>query len=167
MPRHSRVAIPDFPHHLIQRGHDREPVFHEEPDFRAYLDTLAEFRRALSLRVYAYCLMTNHVHLLLTPTEPDSASLLMKHVGQRYTQYINRHRRRIGTLWEGRFRSSIVDTKAYLLTCYRYRTESCSCGDGAASGVVFVVKLQGECAWRAIHARSSACRRGSRSRAAA
>lgn len=121
MPRYNRVAVPDFPHHLIQRGHDRELVFHEEADFRAYLDTLAEFRRELSLRVCAYCLMTNHVHLIVDPgDDPKRLGQLMRRLAGRHTRRINRMQKRTGTAWDGRYKCSPIETDTYLLVCSRY-----------------------------------------------
>jgi putative transposase len=121
MPRHGRVAVPECPHHLLQRGHNRQPVFHEPTDFQAYLDTLAEFRSALSLRVYAYCLMTNHIHLIVDPgTDPQRLGLLMKRLARRHTRRINRLRSRSGTAWGGRSKCSPIETDSYLLICCRY-----------------------------------------------
>jgi putative transposase len=90
---------------LIQRGHNRDARFFADEDYTLYLAQLAELSSKSGCAVHAYALMTNHVHLLLTPQEVDGASLLMKHLGQRYVQYVNRTYRRSGTLWEGRFRS--------------------------------------------------------------
>lgn len=94
--------------------------FYAEDDYQFYLHCLEELAIKFGCAVHAYVLMTNHVHLLLTPERPDSASLLMKHLGQRYVQYINRTYKRSGTLWEGRFRSCLTQTEAYVLACYRY-----------------------------------------------
>jgi len=120
MPRHARLCIAGVPLHVIQRGNNRERCFVAEPDFRLYLALLNELSARLECAVHAYVLMTNHVHLLLTPQRATGASLLMKHLGQRYVQYVNRVQRRSGSLWEGRFRSSLVDSDGYLLRCHRY-----------------------------------------------
>jgi len=120
MPRRARLAIADIPWHIIQRGHNRTRCFYGERDYRRYLDDLLAMARRFQCAVHAYVLMTNHVHLLLTPPRPENAGLLMKHLGQRYAQYVNRSYGRSGTLWEGRFRSSLVQSEGYLLTCYRY-----------------------------------------------
>jgi putative transposase len=120
MPRRARLAIPGIPWHIIQRGNNRSVCFHAEEDYRFYLQYLKEFATKYGCAIHAYVLMTNHVHLLLTPDKPDSAALLMKHLGQRYVQYINRTYKRSGTLWEGRFRSCLAQTEDYLLACYRY-----------------------------------------------
>ncbi len=94
--------------------------FHAEEDYRFYLHYLKEFADKFGCALHAYVLMTNHVHLLLTPQRQDSAGLLMKHLGQRYVQYVNRTYRRSGTLWEGRFCSCLTQSKDYVLACYRY-----------------------------------------------
>ena len=120
MPRRARLAIPGIPWHIIQRGNNRSACFYADEDYRRYLDTLRELAPKFGCVVHAYVLMTNHVHLLLTPHQPGSASRLMKHLGQRYVQYINRSYRRSGTLWEGRFRSCLAQSDEYVLTCYRY-----------------------------------------------
>ena len=120
MPRRARLALPGIPWHIIQRGHSRSVCFHAEADYQFYLHTLQEFADKFGCAVHAYVLMTNHVHLLLTPARDDSAGLLMKHLGQRYVQYINRSYRRSGTLWEGRFRSCLTQSEDYVLACHRY-----------------------------------------------
>ena len=120
MPRRARVRYAGVPLHVIQRGNNRTACFFAEQDYRFYLYQLEELARRFECGVHAYVLMTNHVHLLITPSETDSASLLMKHPGQRYVQYVNRVYRRSGTLWEGRFKSSLVQRQGYLLKCQRY-----------------------------------------------
>jgi len=120
MPRRARLSLPGIPWHIIQRGNNRAVCFHAEEDYRRYLDELTELAARFGCAVHAYVLMTNHVHLLLTPAKADSAGLLMKHLGQRYVQYVNRSYRRSGTLWEGRFRSCLTQTEDYVLACYRY-----------------------------------------------
>lgn len=121
MPRYPRFFLVGFPHHIVQRGHDRKPVFAHEADYRLYLENLHEQMERFSVTVFGYCLMTNHVHLLLQPEcrGPD-LSELMGVVAARQTRYTNRIERRSGTLWEGRFKSSIIDTDDYLLACCRY-----------------------------------------------
>lgn len=120
MPRRARLRIEGLPLHLIQRGNNRTSCFFSEGDYRLYLGLLQELAPKHGCHVHAYVLMTNHVHLLLTPRAAPSASLLMKHLGQRYVQYVNRTHGRTGSLWEGRFRSSIVDSDGYFLRCQRY-----------------------------------------------
>ena len=120
MPRRARLRFAGVPLHIIQRGNNRTACFFAEQDYRFYLHDLGELARRFECGVHAYALMTNHVHLLITPSATDSASLLMKHLGQRYVQYVNRVYRRSGTLWEGRFKSSLVQRQSYVLKCQRY-----------------------------------------------
>ena len=121
MPRMARVVLPNGPHHVVQRGHNRQVVFAATEDYQRYLEDLRELKEQFGVRVYAYCLMTNHVHLLLAPGECTAGlSQLMKALAARATRYRNRLERRTGTLWESRFRSSPVQTEQYLLACTRY-----------------------------------------------
>ena len=120
MPRRARLSLPGIPWHIIQRGNNRSVCFYAEQDYQFYLHTLKEFADKFGCALHAYVLMTNHVHLLVTPERTDSAGLLMKHLGQRYVQYVNRTYRRSGTLWEGRFRSCLTQSEDYVLACYRY-----------------------------------------------
>ncbi len=104
----------------MQRGNNRTACFFADRDYALYLNLLAEQAARFECAIHAYALMTNHVHLLLTPATADGPSNLMKHLGQRYVQFVNRSYGRSGTLWEGRFRSSLVQEQHYLLCCYRY-----------------------------------------------
>jgi putative transposase len=114
------VVLPAYPHHVIQRGHNRREVFAGRRDYERYLATLAEFKGKLGIKVYAWCLMTNHVHLLLEPSNAASLGLLMKRLAGRHTRYQNRLEWRSGTLWEGRYKSSLVQSESYLMACCRY-----------------------------------------------
>lgn len=120
MPRRARLTLPNVPLHVIQRGNNRQACFFSDEDARCYLDWLHEYAGKTGCRIHAYVLMTNHVHLLLSAGTPDGAGALMKALGQRYVQYINRTYRRSGTLWEGRFRSCLTQEESYLLACQRY-----------------------------------------------
>lgn len=120
MPRHARIALAGVPVHIIQRGHNRSACFFSDRDYARYLAELNELSVRFDCAVHAYCLMTNHVHLLLTPQQADGCAQLMKHLGQRYVQHVNRTYRRSGTLWEGRFRSCVVQSEHYLFACCRY-----------------------------------------------
>lgn len=120
MPRRPRLALPNVPLHIIQRGNNRQACFYAEEDYRIYLDWLREYADKTDCHVHAYVLMTNHVHLLISAARPDSPGGLMKALGQRYVQYVNRAYRRSGTLWEGRFRSCLAQEDRYLLACQRY-----------------------------------------------
>ena len=120
MPRRARIRFADVPLHIVQRGNNRAACFFNEKDYRFYLYQLEALARRFECSVHAYALMTNHVHLLLTPRGLEGASLLMKHLGQRYVQYVNRAYARSGTLWEGRFKSGLVQSHRYFLLCQRY-----------------------------------------------
>lgn len=121
MPRMGRVMLPNYPHHVVQRGHNRQVVFAETRDYLRHLDALAEFKVKFGIKVYAYCLMTNHAHLLLGLGEEVSGlGRLKKRVAGRQTRYHNALEGRTGTLWEGCYKSSPVDSDAYLLACIRY-----------------------------------------------
>lgn len=120
MARRARLVIPGVPLHIIQRGNNRHACFLSDRDYLVYLSMLQACTVRASCAIHAYVLMTNHVHLLLTPETANSPGRLMKALGQRYVQYINRRYQRTGTLWEGRFRSCIVDDERYFLTCQRY-----------------------------------------------
>jgi putative transposase len=121
MPRLTRLFLPDVPLHIVQRGHDRQAVFVQPRDYQYYLDNIAEAKADLSVQLYAYCLMTNHVHLIVAPDEDVSnISKFMRIVAARQTRYVNKLENRTGTLWEGRFKASLIDSEAYLLACSRY-----------------------------------------------
>ena len=120
MARKPRFTVPGVPQHIIQRGNNREPCFFAEVDYQCYLDVLHEMAKRNHCHVHAYVLMTNHVHLLVTPFSEYSISHLMQDLGRKYVRYINHSYKRSGTLWEGRFKASLVDSDAYLLTCMRY-----------------------------------------------
>jgi putative transposase len=119
--RKPRVVVVGYPHHVVQRGHNRKDVFPTDADRRAYLRTLAQFRSELNIRVYGYCLMTNHVHLIIAPQEsPASLSVLMKNLAGRHAQRLNKVYERSGSAWEGRFKCSPIKSDRYLLACSRY-----------------------------------------------
>ena len=120
MPRQRRFVVPEIALHVRQRGNDGQACFHTEGDRLVYLANLRELCAKTRCALHAYCLMTNHVHLLLTPPDAASCSSLMRDLGQRYVQYFNRRHGRSGTLWEGRYRSCLVDSARYVLGCYRY-----------------------------------------------
>ena len=121
MPRTARIVIPNYPHHIIQRGHNRQTVFASNDDYCYYLDNLAEWKEFYECKVYAFCLMTNHVHLVIDPGDnAENLGRLMKRIAGRQTRYVNRLEDRSGTLWEGRFKSSPIDSNSYLLACCRY-----------------------------------------------
>ena len=120
MARQPRLVLPDALHHLLQRGNNRQPVFVDDEDRRSYLDALREATRLHGVRVHAYVLMPDHVHLLVTPQREDSLARALQTLGRRYVVQFNRRHGRSGTLWEGRFRSCLTQTEDYVLACYRY-----------------------------------------------
>lgn len=120
MPRRPRIHLPGLPLHVVQRGHNRDACFFGEGDYQAYRQWLGEALQATDCQLHAYVLMTNHVHLLLTPPSPEAVSRLMISLGRRYVQYINRTYRRTGTLWDSRYKSSLVQADSHLLLCQRY-----------------------------------------------
>jgi putative transposase len=120
MSRPPRLILPAVPLHIIQRGNNRAPCFSNTTDYLVYLTLLRQYAAATACHVHAYVLMTNHVHLLLSTGSRTGPSVLMRRLGQHYVQYFNRRHRRSGTLWEGRFRSCLVDSERYLLVCQRY-----------------------------------------------
>jgi len=120
MARLNRFAPIGIPQHVIQRGNNRQPCFCEEQDYGVYTKFLKDASEKYQVEIHAWCFMTNHVHLLVTPLAEGGVSLMMQSLGRRYVQYFNRKYKRTGTLWEGRFRACLIDTDKYLLTCYRY-----------------------------------------------
>lgn len=120
MPRRARLVLAGVPMHLIQRGNNRQACFFGDEDYACYLDWLRESAARTGCQVHAYVLMTNHVHLLVSAEPPGAAGAMMKALGQRYAQYVNRTYRRSGTLWEGRYRSCLTGEEAYFLACQRY-----------------------------------------------
>jgi putative transposase len=120
MARHSRVVLPNVAMHIVQRGNNRLECFKADADRLVYLSILRELSALTHCAIHAYCLMTNHVHLLLTPDSDAGPSLMMRDLARFYASYFNRRYQRTGTLWEGRFRSCLVESAAYVLACYRY-----------------------------------------------
>ena len=120
MARLPRYFSKGQPQHVIQRGNNREPTFASDADFVFYLDCLLRASRQHALHIHTYVLMTNHVHLLATPEDEQSLPKTLQSVGRRYVQYFNYTYERTGTLWEGRYRATVVHAEDYLLTCMRY-----------------------------------------------
>jgi putative transposase len=120
MARLPRFFVQGQAQHVIQRGNNREPVFAAEEDYRFYLECLQAAAKRHGCAIHAYVLMTNHVHLLVTPERDQSLPKTLQSVGRRYVQYFNFTYKRTGTLWEGRYRATLIDSERYLLICMRY-----------------------------------------------
>jgi putative transposase len=120
MARWPRLAVPGMPLHITQRGNNRVPTFADDLDFAQYRLFLRGACEAEKCAVHAYALMTNHVHLLVTPANGTGAARMMQRLGRLYVRYFNRRHSRSGTLWEGRFKSALVDSSTYFLACSRY-----------------------------------------------
>ena len=120
MPRKRRLFIPDLPQHVVQRGVDRQPVFFSDSDCARYLNTFSEYAERRNISLHAYCLMTNHTHLLVSATEKGALSACMQELGRKFVSTTNRIRSRTGGLWEGRFYAGYLEPEGYLLRCMRY-----------------------------------------------
>lgn len=120
MARLPRLTIPGYPHHVIQRGTNRQRIFIDAQDFERMRELLAEHARVQRVAIHAYVLMDNHFHLLATPETETGLPQMMQAVGRAYVRYFNRRHGRTGTLWEGRYRSAIVQSERYLLACMVY-----------------------------------------------
>ncbi len=116
MPKKVRFYVPGVPCHIVQRGNNRQACFFADEDYNRYIDALTEALAKNDVALHAYVLMTNHVHLLLTPASRDGLSKVMQSVGRTYVRYVNSVYKRTGTLWEGRHKASLIDSEAYLLT---------------------------------------------------
>lgn len=120
MSRLPRMVIPGQPQHVIVRGNNRSEIFCCEADYRFYLEKLQAACKKHDCQIHAYVLMTNHIHLLMTPFAADSLGKTMQMLGRYYVQYFNYCYQRTGTLWEGRYKATLIDSDSYLLTCMRY-----------------------------------------------
>lgn len=114
------MYLAGIPCHVVQRGNNRQVCFFASEDYQFYLECLGDACGKYHVVCHAYVLMTNHVHLLLSPSSAEGISLLMQSIGRRYVQYVNKRYRRCGTLWESRHKASLIDAENYLLSCYRY-----------------------------------------------
>ncbi|MDQ6880804.1 MAG: transposase [Pseudomonadota bacterium] len=120
MARLPRLTVPGYPHHLIQRGNNRQPIFAAHDDYELLLSLLAQNARKFDVALHGYVLMTNHFHLLATPSTVDGIPLLMQAVGRSYVRSFNQQQGRSGTLWEGRYRSTLIEADRYFLACMAY-----------------------------------------------
>lgn len=120
MPRQPRYHLVGVPQHVIQRGNNRQATFFSDEDYQRYLADLKIASEQHQCEIHAYVLMTNHVHMLMTPKTKDGIAKTMQSLGRRYVSYINHTYGRTGTLWEGRYKAALIDSEHYLLSCYRY-----------------------------------------------
>lgn len=120
MARLPRLTVPGHPHHIIQRGNNRQPIVVDDEDRRMLLQFIDEYARKEKVAVHAYVLMGNHFHLLATPESRSGVPQMMQAIGRRYVRYFNQRHGRTGTLWEGRYKSTLVQAERYLLACMVY-----------------------------------------------
>lgn len=120
MARLARLVLPGYPHHVIQRGNNRQPIFGSKGDYETFLGLVEQSARKFEVSVHAYVLMSNHFHLLLTPQTGEGLPLMMQALGRSYVRHFNRTQQRSGTLWEGRYRSTLIQSERYLLACMAY-----------------------------------------------
>ncbi|MCP4045715.1 MAG: transposase, partial [Gammaproteobacteria bacterium] len=120
MPRKPRLYLPGYPQHIVVRGHNCEPILARHEDFQFLYRCVKDAAEKYGFSVHAWVFMHNHIHLLGTPSSANSLPSCMQSVGRRYAQYFNRSYHRSGALWEGRYKSMLIDGDSYLLTCYRY-----------------------------------------------
>lgn len=120
MARLPRLVVPNLPHHIIQSGNDRQPIFRDADDYAAFLRWLRDAARQFKVAIHAYVLMPNHLHLLASPSDGVGLSRMMQWVGRHYVPYFNARYQRIGTLWQGRYKAAVIDPDKYLMVCSRY-----------------------------------------------
>lgn len=120
MARLPRLVVPDQPHHIIQRGHEGQQVFRDAEDHIVFLGRLKEASRLFKVGIHAYILMSDHIHLLASPSDQEGLARMMQWIGRHYVPWFNRKYHRSGTLWQGRYRTTVVDAEHYLMLCSRY-----------------------------------------------
>src|SRR5687767_6604625 len=120
MARLPRLTVAGYPHHLIQRGNNRQAIFSTSADYETLLAMLDEHAHKAGVAIHAYVLMSNHFHLLATPETVEGIPQMMQAVGRRYVRYFNQRQARTGTLWEGRYKSTLIQAERYLLACMAY-----------------------------------------------
>ncbi len=120
MARTSRIVVPNLPHHIIQQGNDRQPIFRDDEDCQLFLGWMREASRQFKVAIHAYALMGNHLHLLATPSDAQGLARMMQLLGRFYVPYFNRKYDRTGTLWQGRFKTSVIESDQFFLACTRY-----------------------------------------------
>lgn len=120
MARLPRLTLPGYPHHIIQRGNNRQAIFAKAEDYQLWLELLQENAKKFAVDIHAYVLMSNHFHLLATPQTAEGVPQMMQAIGRRYVRYFNDSQKRTGTLWEGRYKSTLIQTDRYFLACMAY-----------------------------------------------
>ncbi|MES2999109.1 MAG: transposase [Pseudomonadota bacterium] len=120
MARLPRLTVPGYPHHIIQRGNNRQSIFAVTDDYETVLSMLEEHAKKAAVAVHAYVLMSNHLHLLATPETAEGIPQMMQSIGRRYVRYFNQRQGRTGTLWEGRYKSTLIQAERYLMACTAY-----------------------------------------------
>jgi putative transposase len=120
MARLPRLVIPHQPHHVIQTGNNHQVIFREPEDYTAFLAWLREAARQFKISIHAYVLMPTHLHLLVSPSDSTGLGRMMQWVGRQYVPYFNNRYQRTGTLWQGRYRATVIESEPYFLTCSRY-----------------------------------------------
>jgi putative transposase len=120
MSRIPRLVIPNHPHHVVQRGNNKQKIFHDADDYLAFLGWLRGASRQFKVAIHAYVLMSNHFHLLASPSDPQGLARMMQWVGRFYVPYFNRKYDRSGALWQGRFKTSVIESEQYFMFCSRY-----------------------------------------------
>lgn len=120
MARLPRLVIPHQPHHVIQRGNDRQSIFRDADDYTIFLNWLREGAKQFKVAIHAYVLLSNHVHLLVTPSDEMGLGRMMQWMGRYYVPYFNRKYARAGTLWQGRYKATVIESERYFMTCSRY-----------------------------------------------
>jgi putative transposase len=120
MARLPRLTLPGYPHHIIQRGNNRQAIFADSADYEALLGLLEEYSKKFQVAIHSYVLMSNHFHLLATPQTEDGVPQLLQAVGRSYVRWFNKRQERTGTLWEGRYKSTLIQAERYLLACMVY-----------------------------------------------
>ena len=141
MPRKPRFYLPDTPVHAVQRGHNKAAVFFDDFDYLEYLRCLKQAVDACGCTVHAYVLMSNHIHLLMTPGQPESVGRLFQSLGRHYVRYINETYQRRGSLWEGRHKCNLIQSQSYLLACALYRIKPGQSGNSGPSREISLVQL--------------------------
>ena len=120
MPRGARILLTNMYYHIINRGNQKQSIFLAEHDFRKYLEILKHYKKKYAFKLFGYCLMPNHVHLILHPKHPDELAIFMQGLTQAYTIWFNKKYRKVGHLWQGRFKSMLIHKDNYFLDCVYY-----------------------------------------------